>query len=162
MTRLLTAIIILLLCGLFSCSSTNNIEGTYCSKFAILNFFGTTIRLMKDSSLQYVFQGDLIYDSVTGHYQVTDKRLFINFDKELQDTSKLYYRFDNIPLKTLVYSGDTIKYKLSFWIGHDKLFPILTEAGKRMTKAKKYNRRKKYIFFGSHYYKRRYYLRKLN
>src|SRR5205085_2526607 len=82
-------------------------------------------------------------------------KLYLNFDKELQDTNRLYYRFDNMPLKTEVYSGDTIKYKLSYVVGHDKLFPIHVETGKKVTKARKYNKRKKYIFFGSHYYVKR-------
>lgn len=163
MPRFLTAIIFLLfLCGIFSCSSTKNIAGTYRNKFAILNFFGTILRLMNDNSLQYVFQGDLMHDSATGHYQVADKKLFVNFDKELQDTNKMYHRFDKMQLKTFEYLGDTIKYKLSYYIGHDKLFPIHIETGKKVTKARKYNKGKKYILFGSHYYNKRYYLKKVD
>ena len=149
------------LCGVFSCSSTKNIEGTYRNKFAVAGFFGTTIRLMRDSSLLYVFQGDLMYDSTTGHYNVLDNKLYIDFDKELPDTTKMYYRFDNMQLKSVVYSGDTIRYKLSYYIRHDKLFPIHVETGKKVTKTRKYNKRKKYIFFGSHYYNKRYYLKRI-
>ena len=162
MPKDISAIIsILFLCGLFSCGSTKNIAGTYRNKFAVANFFGTTIRLMSDSSLQYVFQGDLMYDSTTGQYHIIDNKLYIDFDKELPDTNKMYYRFNNMQLKTFVHLGDTIKYKLSYYIGHDKLFPIHIETGKKVTKARKYNKRKKYIFFGSHYYDRRYYLRRI-
>ena len=162
MPRPITAIFSsLFLCGVFSCNSTKNIAGTYRNKFAVANFFGTTIRLMPDSSLQYVFQGDLMYDSTTGKYHVADNKLYINFDKELPDTNKMYYRFDNMQLKTLVYSGDTIKYKLSYVIGHNKLFPIHIETAKKVTKARKYNKRKKYILFGSHYYDKRYCLKRI-
>ena len=147
MPRHITAIFFsLFLCGVFSCRSTKNIAGTYRNKFSVVRFFGTTIRLTRDSSLQYVFQGDLMYDSATGHYHVFNNRIYINFDKELPDTNKMYYRFDNMPLNTIMYSGDTIKFKLSYYIGHDKLFPIHVETGKKVTKARKYSKRKKYIF----------------
>lgn len=162
MPRLLIASLSLLLyIGLISCSSTKNVAGTYRNKFAIGGFFGTTIRLMQDSSLQYVFQGDLLYDSITGHYKIYDNKLYLDFDKELQDTTKLYYRFNDMPLKTAVHLGDTIKYKLSYVIGHNKLFPIHIATGKKVTRARKYNKRKKYILFGSHYYNKRYYLKRL-
>ncbi len=163
MPRHITAIIfILLLYALFSCSSTKNIAGTYQTNFADLGFFGTTIKLKPDSSLQYVFQGDLMYDSTTGHYSIYDRRVYITFDKELPDTNKLYYRFDNMPLKTDNISGDTIHYKVFCYIGHNKLFSSHIETGKKVTKVRRYNKRKKYFFFGSHYYKRRWYLRRVD
>jgi hypothetical protein len=158
---LTAALFILFLMELVSCSSTKNVAGTYRNKFAVAGFFGTTIRLFQDSRLQYVFQGDLMYDSITGHYHVYDKKLYINFDKELHDTSKTYYRFDDMPLKIVEYSGDSINYKLSYCIGHNKLFPIHVVSGKKVTKARKYNERKKYLFFGSHYYNKRYYLKRI-
>jgi hypothetical protein len=162
MLRLLTAsFFVLLFIGLVSCNSTKNVAGTYRNNFAELGFFGTTIRLKQDSTLQYVFQGDLMYDSITGHYTIKDNKIYLNFDKEQQDTAKLYYRFDNMPLKIKVYPGDTIKYKLSYVIGHDKLFSIHVVTGKKVTKAKRYNKHKKYIFFGSHYYNKRYYLKRI-
>jgi len=163
MPRHVTAIIfILILCGLFSCSSIKNIAGTYKTNFADLGFFGTTIRLKPDSSLQYVFQGDLMYDSTTGHYSIYDRKVYITFDKQLPDTNKLYYRFDIMPLKTDNISGNTIHYQDFCYIGHNKLFSSHVETGKKVTKARRYNKRKKYFFFGSHYYKRRWYLRRVD
>jgi len=162
MPRTITAVLLLSFSYvLFSCSSSKNILGTYRNKFATTGFFGTTIRLFNDSSLQYVFQGDMMYDSITGHYKVLDNKLYLNFDKEPQDTNKLYYRFDGMALKTKVYSGDTIKYKISYVIAHDKLFPIHVKTEKKVTRAWKYNKRKKYIFFGTHYYDKRFYLRRI-
>ena len=102
-----------------------------------------------------------MYDSTTGHYHVADNKIYVNFDKEVQDTNKMYYRFDNMQLKTFLYFNDTIKYKQSYYIGHNKLFPIHIETGKKVTTARKYNKRKKYILFGSHYYDKRYYLKRL-
>ena len=160
--RLLNYISIILLFGLTSCRSTNKIIGTYQSKFASNGFFGTTIRLKPDNTLEYIFQGDLMYDSVTGHYRVRDKKVFIIFDKELQDTNKMYYRYDDMELKTIVLSGDTIAYKTFCYIGHNKLFPGHLETGKKVTTAFGYSRRKKYLFFGSNYYNKRYYYKRMD
>ena len=160
MPRLITAIFFsLFLCGVFSCSSTKNITGTYRDKFPVAGFFHT-IRLRQDNSLQYVFQGDLIYDSIIGHYRILNKKLYINFDEELSDTNTMSNLF-NAPIKRIVEFGDTIQYKLSYYIGHDKLFPIHVVTGKKVTKARKYNKRKKFILFGSHYYDKRYYLNRI-
>jgi hypothetical protein len=158
-----TAIIFILLsCGLYSCNSTKNIAGTYKTNFADLGFFGTTIRLNQDSSLQYVFQGDLIYDSTTGHYSIYNNKVYIIFDRELPDRNKLYYRFNNMPLKIATTSGGTIHYQIFCYIGHNKLFSSDIETGRKVTKARRYNKRMKYIFFGSHYYKRRWYLKRVD
>lgn len=153
---------LLILLAMFSCSSSKNIAGTYHSKFAVHGFFGTTVRLKSDSTLEYVFQGDLMYDSTTGRYQVYDDKLYITFDKESPDTNRLYYRFENMPLKTIIYFGDTIQYKLFYYIGHNKLFPAHVETGKKVSKASGYSKRRKYILFGSHYYERRYYYKRVD
>jgi hypothetical protein len=151
-----------LLFGLFACSTSKNIAGTYRSKFAIHGFFGTTVRLKSDSTLEYVFKGDLMYDSTTGHYQVYDDKLYITFDKELPDTNKLYYRFNEMPLKTIAYSSRTISYKLFYYIGHNKIYPAHVETGKKVDRARGYSKRKKFFFFGSHYYDRRYYYKRVD
>jgi len=152
---------LLLSLALFSCSSSKNISGTYHSKFASLGMFGTTVRLKPESRLQYVFQGDLMYDSATGHYQVYGNKIYVLFDREKKDTNKLYYRFDNMPVKTTIYKGDTIQYKLLLYCGHNKLFPGHFETGRKITTAKGYSRRRKYLFFGSHYHSRRYYYKRI-
>jgi hypothetical protein len=143
--------------SLLSCSASRNIAGTYRSKFGVFGMFGTTVRLKKDNTLQYVFQGDMIYDSATGNYQICDDKVYVTFDKERQDTNRLYYRFDGMPLKIDTCLGSPISYKLFLYIGHNKLFPAHVETGKKVTRASGYSKRKKYLLFGSHYYTRRYY-----
>ena len=143
-----------------ACHSSRQISGTYHSKFAEVMMFGTTIRLRPDSTLQYVFQGDLIYDSATGHYQVRGNKVFVTFDPELRDSTKLYYRFDNMALHTAMYQGMSISYKLLLYTGHHKLFPTRVETGKKVTRERRYNRRRKFIVFGSHYYRRRFYYKR--
>jgi hypothetical protein len=143
-----------------SCHSTRDISGRYHSRFAELYMFGTTIRLKPDQTMQYVFQGDLIYDSATGRYRVYGDKVYVELDKELKDTFKLYYRFDNIPQRYASYKGDTIAYKMLFYVGHNKLFPAYADTGKKVTRAKAYSRRRRYWLFGSHYYRKRFYYKK--
>jgi hypothetical protein len=163
MTKLTTAtFFLLILCSMLSCNSTKNIAGMYYTNFADLGFFGTTIRLQPDSTLQYVFQGDMIYDSTTGHFTVRDHYVYISFDKEVPDSTRLYYRFDNMPVKRALIEGDSIRYQSFLYIGDNKLFFAHAETGKKVTKATRYNKRKRYLFFGSHYYKRRWYLKKID
>jgi hypothetical protein len=163
MPNFITATICLLLASVvLSCASTKDIAGTYHTNFASLGFFGTTVRLKPDSTLQYVFQGDLMYDSTTGHYAVRDRNVYITFDKEVPDTTKLYNRFDNMPIKTAFVGGDSVLYQSFLYIGHNKLYFAHAVTGKKVTKAKRYNKRKKYILFGSHYYKKRWYLKPVN
>jgi hypothetical protein len=162
MPKLLTAsFFIFLFIGLISCSSSKNIKGTYRNKFAVGGFFGTTIKLMRNDSLEFIFQGDLFYDKIIGHYQVSSDTLFITFDKEVSDTNTRSAVF-NTPLKTFVKNTDTIKYNSAYLIGHNKLFPINSSTGKKISKAKKYNKRKKYVLFGSHFYNKRYCLKRID
>lgn len=100
-----------------------------------------------------------MYDSATGQYQLYNNKIYVLFDKELKDSNKLYYRFDNMPVKTISYLGSTIQYQEFFYIGCNKLFPANIETGRKVTSARGYSKRKKYIIFGSHYYSKRYYYR---
>jgi hypothetical protein len=162
MPKLFIAFLYSLTLALLSCHSSKIITGTYRSKFAVHGMFGTTIRLKPDSTLEYIFQGDLMYDSATGRYQQRGDKLYLNFDKEVQDSNRLYYRFDNMPLKRDVYLGDTIFYKQYFYIGKNRLYPAHYETGKKVTKARGYSKKKKYLLFGSHYYDRKYYYKRVN
>lgn len=146
---------------LFSCGSTRYIAGTYHSRFAELYMFGTTIRLKEDRSMQYIFQGDLLYDSATGRYRTYGNKIYVEFDKEVQDSNKLYYRFDNMPQKYACCGKDTVPYKMFFYIGRNKLFAAHSKTGRKITRSKAYNRRRKFLLFGSHYYRKKFYYRKV-
>ena len=161
MPRLTTAVFIyIFLCGLFSCSSTKNIAGRYATKFASGGFFGTTIILKKDSTLDYTFQGDLIYHHITGHYKVFDKKVFLTFNKEIIDTNFGTKPFFQDTIFKKVYNKDTITYQSFCYVGHNKLFLAHRQTEKKVNKTTRYCKRKKYLLFGSHYYKRRWYLKK--
>jgi len=160
MRRLTTTISALLfLCGLFSCSSTKNITGKYATNFASLGFFGTTIILKPDSTLSYKFSGDMISHLVTGTYTVSNNKIYMLFDKEILDTNFASSPLFDDTIYVATIKNNTIKYQRYFYIGHDKLFFSNRKTGEKITKAKRYNRRRKFLFFGSHYYKKRHYLR---
>jgi hypothetical protein len=160
MQRLTTKILpIVFLCGLFSCSSTKNITGKYATNFASLGFFGTTIILKPDSTLSYKFSGDLIYHFVTGTYKVSRNKVYMLFNKEIIDTNFVGSPLFDDTIHIATSKKDTIRYQRYFYIGHDKLFFSNYKTGKIITKAKRYNRRKKFLFLGSHYYMKRHYLR---
>jgi hypothetical protein len=59
---------------IFSCSTKQNIYGTYESNFADLGFFITKIELKKNSTFNYNFAGDLINQSLTGKYYIRKKK----------------------------------------------------------------------------------------
>lgn len=145
---------------LISCSSSKNLTGTYRSKFATGGFFTTQVQLHTDSTLQYVFEGDLEYEKATGHYRVVGNKLYILFDKEEPDSERPYHQLDVMPLRQVTINGSRIDYQMFLYIGHNKLFPALMKTGKKVTRATGYSKRRKYILWGSHYYKRRYYYKK--
>lgn len=145
---------------LCSCGPSRDLSGRYHSRFAELFMFGTTIRLKPDHSMQYVFKGDMLYDSTTGRYRVYGRKLYVEFDKEIPDTNKLYYRFDNMPQRYAYVKGDTIAYKKLFYIGRNKLFPAYSATGKKITRDKAYRKRRKYWLFGSRIYMKRFYYKK--
>jgi hypothetical protein len=125
MVKFISVIIFLfLLLNLYSCGSSNVLVGTYRSKFAVHGFFGTTIRLSQDSTFQYVFKGDLMYDSSTGRYQVHRDKVYLTFGKVVSDVNTMpYTNTSNMPVKEVVASGDTIHYQRFFYIRRNKLFP---------------------------------------
>ena len=161
MTRLLNSLLFCcILFGLISCVTTKNIAGKYGTNFADMGFFGTTIKLKQDSTLEYMFGGDMIHHHITGHYKIYDHKVYMVFDKEILDTNFALGLFFPDTLYKTVFKGDTILYQSFCYIGHNKLFFAHAQTGKKITKARRYNKRKKYLLFGSHYYKRRWYLKR--
>ena len=145
--------------GLISCVSTKNIAGKYGTNFATMGFFGTKIILKKDSSLEYTFGGDMIHHYLTGHYKIYGHNIYMVFDKEKLDSNLAPGPLFADTLYKTFYKGDSIFYQEFLYIGHNKLFFAYALTGKKVTKARRYNKRKKYLLFGSHYYKRRWYLK---
>jgi hypothetical protein len=144
----------------FSCSTKQNIYGTYESNFADLGFFITKIELKKDSTFNYNFAGDLINQSLTGKYYTRKNTLYLEFktNKGEIETEKdsltfleaLYGNQHNYELK----KENDIEYHRKFKISNGKLFSYRIDNGKLVTAAKYYD--------GKAWLKRKSYLEKIN
>ena len=142
-----------------SCSVNKNISGTYRSNFADLGLFVTVLKLNPDSTVGYRHSGDLIFDTAVGVYHVVDKKVFVKFQKIKTDD----FGPGNIPvLQTNRNSSLPFEYDYQYFIGHKKLFSTHIATGKKVSRAARYSKRKKFVLFGSHYYNRKWYLRKLH
>jgi hypothetical protein len=162
MPRVLTVFFIFLsLCGLFSCRSTDNRIGTYQSRFPVL-YSQTKISLTTDSTFEYAVRSDVFRDSAIGYYKMYGRKIFLIFDTKLFDSNSGFVRFDSIPFKMAIIENDSIPYQLSYYLGHNKLFKADIKTDKKVTKLKGYGRRKKFLFWGSHYYRRRYFYERIN
>lgn len=162
MKPLISTIVIIILVNFTSCTSTKNLEGSYRSNFTVLGFFVTRIKLNSDRTFEYLFHGDMISDTATGNYRIKGHKLILTYHSRPIDTSGLAY-LQNIGLKL----DESLNLKSDaglphiFYIGQDKLFGSFQD-GKIVRKAVGYSKRKKYLLFGSHYYKRKYYLKRVN
>ena len=150
---------LMLVFGIISCTGHKFITGKYATNFASLGFFGTTIILNQDRTFDYKFSGDLIYHHLTGTYKISKGKLYSLFDKEDVDSNLASRPLIGDSVEILIRHYDTIKYQQIFYLGHNKLFFTNKETKKKITRENRYNKRKKYILFGRHHYKKRHYLR---
>ena len=157
----ITTIFIIELFGFTSCTSVKNLEGTYRSNFADLGFFVTRIKLKFDRTFEYRFRGDLISDTATGKYKIDGRKLILVYNPRPIDTSGLaYMRTIGFKLDEPLNLKSDAGLPHVFYIKANKLFHSLQD-GKIVRRATKYNKRKKYLFFGTHYYKHKHYLTKV-
>ncbi|HLA52553.1 MAG TPA: hypothetical protein VK618_04585 [Flavitalea sp.] len=92
-------------------------------------------------------------------FHVVDKKVFVKFQKIKTDD----FGPGNIPvLQTNRNSSLPFAYDYQYFIGHKKLFSTHIATGKKVSRAARYSKKKKFVLFGSHYYKRKWYLRKLH
>jgi len=153
-------IILLFTASVFSsCSPAKFSTGTYRTNFPVQVMFSVRLKLNADSTFEYVSQGDLTYDSVTGTYQHFHNKVFLK--TIWMKTGPYRYTRAEDP-KIFISGRDTIKYQSFFYVATDKLYFTNLETGKKITKAKKYHERKKWVLFGSHYYNEKWYLERVN
>lgn len=153
---------ILLSCYLFSCHSTKNITGTYRSNFAVHGFFVTRINLKTDSTFGYRMSGDVIYDTSWGHYKITKDCLILSHEPFPPDTSE-YAKFgkEAVIASPALSTSDHLNHPRKYIVGHKKIF-VCDSTGNQMKKKFGYSRRRQYFIFGKHWYKRRYFLKRIN
>jgi len=170
--KLKTILSLCILTLLISCNANKTIEGKYRSNFADLGFFITEIELKKDSTFHYEFSGDLIHTELDGNYKVENKVLYLRFNKLKGETENeivevngkdTIISFEDFG-KTHSYDlkkEKEIEYHLKYKISNEKLFAYNIQTNKIVRKAKKYSHKRKYILFGSKYYNKKIYLKKI-
>jgi hypothetical protein len=121
--------------------------------------FITKVTLKSDSSFEYRFRGDLIFDTATGRFKIDQRKLILVYDPRPIDTSGL------ATMRSMGFKLDsplTVKSDAGlphiFYIRRNKLFHSRRDE-EIVRRATKYNKRRKYLIFGSHYYKRKWYLK---
>lgn len=159
--RLLFHFLVFSVCQI-SCTSTNNIAGTYRSNFAVNGFFGTTITMNSDSTFSYRMRGDLMFDTSNGHYKIQKKYVVLYHLPFQPDTSEY---------KTLGKEAVLLSYALStnnhlngpekYLIGRKKLF-VCDRSGKAVKRNIGYSKRRKFLLFGTHLQNKRYYLKRIH
>ena len=106
----------------------------------------TRLKLKPDSTFEYRYRGDMMFDTATGHYTIGGKKILLTYD--------------TVPADKLDLSRNNNHSLHVYYIGHDKLFESYQD-GKIARRATRYNKRKQFIIFGSHYYKRKWYLKRM-
>lgn len=152
---------LMIFCGV-SCRSTKSISGTYRSKFAVSGYFVTSIQLFTDSTFTYRTIGHLMCDTSNGHYTTEGKYLILYHEPFNPDSAEV-----NKYGKEMVLSG----YGLSinnhlggpekYLIRSKKLF-LCNQLGKIEIRRYGYSKHKRFFIFGSNFFQRRYYLKRLD
>jgi hypothetical protein len=145
---------------LWSCSSKRSIVGTYRSRFATLGFFVTTLKLKSDSSFDYTFVGDLISRKATGSYVMYKRKLILAYNLTPLDTGTLK-SYKELGLHVSDSLKNETGYPHVFYWGNNKLFDSWQD-GKIVRRTKTYHKQKEFLLFGSHYYKKKYFLKRVN
>lgn len=176
--RTITASLILIF--FVSCKTNNTIVGKYRSNFASHGFFITEIELKPDTSFIHIFSGDMQYNELKGKYKIKKNKLYLRFERLKNDTlgprvkdtllvmDMVKDSTYNIIEERAAYSHDyelkkeyQIEHHLKYKISKNKLQSYNVQTDRLVKRANKYSKRKKYIFFGSHYYKKKCYLKKV-
>jgi hypothetical protein len=147
---------------LISCRSTNNIVGTYRSNFAVHGFFGTRINLNTDSTFEYRMRGDMMFDTSNGYYKVKNNYLVLYHEPFKPDTSEYEkYGKEAVLLSYALSTNKHLDNPGKYLVGNRKLF-VYDTSGQIIKKQFGYSKRRQFLLFGKHWYKRRYYLKRVN
>jgi hypothetical protein len=131
-----------------------------------MGFFSTKLTFDSDSTYKKHFSGDMISRKDSGTYQIIHKKLILKYKVPPLD-SFFYENFkeigNTINLDSFVKENSLDRERTdstTYFLRNDKIF-FSKENGRISRKSVGYSKRKKYIFFGSHYYDRKHYLKKV-
>lgn len=106
-------------------------------------------------------RGDMMFDTSNGHYKVDNKYVVLYHESFKSDTSE-YEKYGKEA--TLLSSLSTNKHlgnPENYLVGHQKL--LVCDTSRRVVEKQfGYAKRRQFLLFGKHWYKRRYYLKKLD
>lgn len=106
--------------------------------------------------------GDMMFDTSNGHYKFDNKYVTLYHEPFQPDTSE--YEKHGKEAVLLSFALSTNKHLNSpgkYLAGHNKLF-VCDSSGNVIKKQFGYSKRKQYIIFGKHWYKRRYFLNRVD
>ena len=160
-----STILIFIICisySFISCTSTNNISGNYRSNFAVHGFFVTRINLSTDSAFGYRMSGDMMFDTSNGHYKFDNKYVILYHQPFQPDTSEYEkYGKEAVLLSYALSTNKHLNNPGKYLVGHNKLF-VCDSSGNIIKKQFGFSKRRQYIIFGKHWYKRRYFLNRVD
>ena len=153
---------ILVCCSLFSCNGTKDISGRYRSNFAVHGFFVTRINLNPDSTFGYRMSGDLIFDTSSGHYKLTKDHLTLHHEPFQPDTSD-YAKYGKgaLIISHALSANNHLNSPGKYIVGRKKLF-VCDSTGSIIKKQFGYSKHRQYLVFGKKWYKRRYFLSRVD
>ena len=143
-----------------SCTTSRNSLGIFRSNFAESGQQIKALTLKPDSTFVYIIKGNSIYDSTFGKYQIWRHKLFLS--KIWEKTGPYRWSLLEREPKIFVLDRDSIEYQSIFYYDDNKIFTANFETGKKIKKVPVYNKRKKYILFGTHYYKKNWFLKRVD
>ena len=163
--KIRTVIFFYVLIFFTSCNVSQNINGKYRSNFGQLGFFVTEIELNPNKTFNYKHSGDLQYTELVGIYKVTNKKLYLRFDKLKGETDpnaiKIIGKDTIVDFEKIMNSHsyelkneNGIEYHLKYKISKNKLLVYHIQTNKIVRKARTYSDAKKY-------YKKKYFLQKM-
>ena len=137
-----------------------------------MGFFVTKIELNNDNTFHYEFSGDLLHTELDGKYLVEKNKLFLRFKKlkgeteseivsvNRKDTIINFSNLGNSHSYELKKENE-IEYHLKYRISNQRLFVYNVKTNKIVRNANGYSKIRKYLIFGTKYYKKKRYLKKI-
>ncbi len=107
-------------------------------------------------------RGDMMFDTSNGRYKVDNRYLLLYHEPFKPDTSE-YEKYGKEAV-LLSYALSTNKHLGSpkrYLVGRRKIF-VCDTSGKVIKKQFGYSKRRQFLFFGKHWYKRRYFLKRVD
>ena len=104
----------------------------------------------------------MMFDTSNGHYRVDNKYVALFHQPFQPDTSDYKkYRKEAVLLSYALSTNNYLKSSEKYVVEHNKLF-VCDSIGNVVRKQFGYSKHRQYLFFGKHWYKRQYYLKRVD